>query len=101
MANRSHRQVANRISDSSNCANHTWERLVMLQHEACNVNLQIEWQKHLIESLEPNVQKGIITPAESRELHQIFRSKQSELEKVLDWLLEKVQQIRAELSQQV
>ena len=99
MARKSRKQTANRILDSGNCTNQIWDQIVMLQHETCNVNLQIEWQKHLIESLEPNVRKGIITPEESGELHHIFWSKQSELEKVRDWILEKVRQLRAELSQ--
>lgn len=101
MTRKSRKQTANRMLNSGNCTNQIWDQIVMLQHEACNINLQIEWQKHLIESLEPNVQKGIITPKESGELHQIFRSRQGELEKVRDWLLETIQQIRAKLSQQV
>lgn len=101
MARKNHRQAAKTILDPGNDTDQIWDQIVMLQHEACNVSLLIEWQKHLIGSLEPNVQKGIITLEESGELHQIFRSRQGELEKVRDWLLEKVQQIRAELSQQV
>lgn len=101
MARKSHRLAVKGILDPGNCTDQIWGQLVMLQHEACNVSLQIEWQKHLIESLEPNVQKSIITPEESGELHQIFRFRQGELEKVRDWLLETIQQIRAKLSQQV
>ena len=99
MARKSRKQTANGILNSGNCSNQIRDQIVMLQHEACNISLQIEWQKHLIESLEPNVQKGIITPEESGELYKIFWSKQSELEKVRDCLMEKIQQIRAKLSQ--
>lgn len=67
---------------------------MLLQHEICEIDLQIEQQKFLIESLEPNVQKEIITLQESKELRLVFESKQSELAKVRNQLLEKNQRVR-------
>ena len=71
-----------------------WNQIVLLQHEICEIDLQIERQKFLIESLEPNVQKEIITLQESKELRLVFESKQSELTKVRNQLLEKIQRVR-------
>ena len=67
---------------------------MLLQHKVGEVNLQIERQKFLIESLEPNVQEGIITAQESDELRLTFESRQTELSKVRNQLLEKIQWIR-------
>lgn len=71
-----------------------WDQVVLLQHEICEIDLHIEWQKFLIESLELNVQKEIITLQESEELRLAFESKQSELVEVRNQLLEKIQWIR-------
>ena len=71
-----------------------WNQIVLLQHEICELDLQIERQKFLIESLEPNVQKEIITLQESKELRLVFESNQSELTKVRNQLLEKIQRVR-------
>lgn len=71
-----------------------WDQIVRLQHEICEVDLQIERQKFLIDSLEPNVQKEIITVQESKELRLAFESKQSELAKVRNQLLGKIQRVR-------
>ena len=70
------------------------DQIVLLQHVIGEVNFRIERQKFLIESLGPNVQEGIITSQESEELRLTFESKQTELKKVRDQLLKKVQQIR-------
>lgn len=67
---------------------------MLLQHEICEIDLQIERQKLLIDSLEPNVQKEIITLQESKELRLAFESKQSELAKVRNQLLEEIQRVR-------
>lgn len=99
--------IAERISEamvlhsklvSGNDADDLWNQVVLLQHEICKVDLQIEQQKFLIESLEPNVQKKIITLQESKELRLAFESKQSELMKVRNQFLEKIQRIRATIT---
>lgn len=73
------------------------DQIVLLLHEVGNVNMKIEWQKFLIETLEPNVQKGIITPEESKELRFAFESKQKQLVKIRDQFLEQIQRIRSEI----
>lgn len=70
------------------------DQIVLLHYEVGKVNLQIERQKFLIDSLEPSVQKEIITPEEGKELHLVFKSKQAELVKVRNQLLENIQRIR-------
>ena len=75
-------------------ANNLWDQVVLLQHEICEIDLHIEWQKFLIESLEPNVQKEIITLQESKELRLTFESKQRKLVEVRNQLLEKIKWTR-------
>lgn len=83
---------------SSNYDDLLRDQIVLLQYQAGKINFQIERQTILIESLEPNVQNGIITPEESKELRFAFESKQNELVKLRDQFLEQIQQIRSKLS---
>ena len=75
-------------------ANQLRDQLVLLQHKVGIINSQIDWQKFLIESLESNMQEGIIAAQESDELRLTFESRQTELSKVRNQLLEKIQWIR-------
>ena len=79
---------------SGDYTNQILDRVAWLQHVIGEVNFRIERQKFLIESLEANVQEGIITPQESDELRLTFGSRLTELTKVRDRLLKKVQQTR-------
>ena len=79
---------------SGDYANQLLDQRVLLQHVISEINSRIERQTFLIESLEPNVHEGIITPQESDELHLAFESRQTELTKMRDQLLKKIQQIR-------
>lgn len=83
---------------SSNHDNLLRDQIVLLQYQAGKINFQIERQTVLIESLEPNVQNGIITSEESKELRFAFESKQNELVKLRNQFLEQIQQIRSKLS---
>lgn len=67
------------------------DQLALLQHMVGEINLQIERQKFLIDSLKPNVQEKIITLQESEELRSVFESRQTELVKIRNQLLEKIQ----------
>lgn len=83
---------------SSNHDNLLRDQIVLLQYQAGKINFQIERQTVLIESLEPNVQNGIITSEESKELRFAFESKQNELVKLRNQFLGQIQQIRSKLS---
>ena len=83
-------ESAGGISDGS-YADHLRNQIVLLQHEICEVDLQIERQEFLIKSLESNVQKGIITSQEGEGLRSIFELRQSELAEVQDQLLKRIQ----------
>ena len=79
---------------SGDYTNQLLDRIALLQQVIGEVNFRIERQKNMIESLEQNVQEGIITPQKSDELRLIFESRQTELTKVRNQFLKKIQQIR-------